>query len=814
MHPMITHSRSRASFSRASFSRASFSRASFAGLLVVFLLLPFLQPAFVHDVQAQDAGTWQSHTSLRQVVDLTASEDAIWAATTGGVFRYGIDTGEISRFTTTEGLYGLNVRAIAYNPVNRTIWVGYSDGVLDRIDIETMVIRPFLDIQRATQFTQRDIRNMEVMGDTLIVATGFGVVLFDVERAEVLESYVGFGNGQSGNPVNDIAITSAPDGVRRLWVATPGAVASAPLDQPNLQDPSVWTAETIGSGTLDILSIAGFGNTIYAGTENGVFVREGDETYRLLDITENSVHVLEPQHDVLLGVESSRFILIQSADAARVVGSNGMVTLQNFVMGPDGNLWVGDNTEGLTAFSAFTASTTSPSVVKESFFPDGPFDGQFSALAFDDDSNLWLGGIPGGDRGFYRLDSENNWTSYTQRFYPQLLGRPKSYQAVHIDSQGNTWLGSQGGGLLSIDAEENFTFYGSNNSTLGEAVSAPGTDFVIVRGISSESDGTLWVANTGGAIPLHARLLDGSWHSFPSVVGSATTYAEIFVDSFGQKWIITSPQNNLQRRIGLLVLDTGASLDETSDDAFQYFSESGSNGQGLPGTIVNGIAEDKSGRIWLATDEGLAYFVNTGIIARDQNAVPIWPLRATRQAGESQFLFFGLKINDVAVDPANNLWVATDAGAWYVEEADLGFQDVVNYTAENSPLLSNVVLSVAVNETTGEVFFSTDLGLISFQGDATSAATRKQDLKVYPNPVVIDEVGDPDIFIEGLLDETDISILTPDGTLINSIAARGGRVRWNGRDRNNQLVPSGIYLVVAVDANGDGAAYGKIAVIR
>ncbi len=194
--------------------------------------------------------------------------------------------------------------------------------------------------------------------------------------------------------------------------------------------------------------------------------------------------------------------------------------------------------------------------------------------------------------------------------------------------------------------------------------------------------------------------------------------------------------------------------------------------------------------------------------------MPIWPLRASRAPGESQFLFFGLKINDVTVDPANNLWVATDAGVWYVEEADLGFQDVLHYTSDNSPLLSDVVLSIAVNERTGEVYFSTDLGLISLQGDATTAVAKKQDLFVYPNPVRIEGTADPEFFIEGLLEETDVSILTPAGSLVASIEARGGRVRWNGRDRNNNLVPSGVYLVVAVDQNGDGAAYGKVAVIR
>ncbi len=787
--------------------RRTFSPLPASRWLCFLLLLLIALPA-----QAQE--DWTSHTSLRQVVDLTASEDAIWTATSGGVFRYGVTSGEISRFTTTEGLFGLNIRAIEYDAVNQSVWVGYQDGILDRIDVATGTVRPFLDIQRASQFPMRDIRRMRITGDTLVVATGFGIVLFDVTAGEVLETYLGFGTGQSATAVNDFTITTIPDGVNRLWVATDEAVASAPLNLPNLQDPSVWTPETLGAGAPAILSIAGFGNTLYAGTESGVYARTAANAYTQMAVTTGQVSVLLPLADQLLGLETDRLLSIASPDAARTVGSAGLRTLQNIVLGPDGNLWAGDNTEGLITMAPLTPTSSSITFARDPFFPSGPFDGQFTSLTFDRDNNLWLGGIPGSDRGFYKFDTENNWTTYSKRFFPELVGKPTSFLTVHTDSQGNAWVGSVGGGVVQVDDEEQLTFYSAANSTLDEAVAAPGTGFTIVRGISSEPDGTLWVANTGAARPLHARILDGSWTSFASVAGPAITYERIFVDSFRQKWIVTVSLNNLQRREGLVVLNTGSSLEDTSDDAFRYFSESGSNGQGLPGTIINGIAEDKSGRVWLATDEGLAYFVNTGIIAQDPNAVAIWPLRAERQAGESQFLFFGLKINDVAVDPANNLWVATDAGVWLVEEAELGFRDIANFTAENSPLLSNVVLSVAVNEVTGEVFFSTDLGLISLQGDATAAVESQQDLFVYPNPAKIEGGRDPEIFIEGLLDETDVSILTAAGTLVTSIEARGGRIRWNGRDRNNQLVPSGMYIVVAVDQNGEGASYGKVAIIR
>ena len=756
---------------------------------------------------------WVTHTSLRQIVDITSSPEAIWAATEGGVFRYEVASGSISRFTTTEGLSGLNITALTYEEATQSIWIGYGDGVLDRLDIESQAVRTFLDIPRS-QFGEKDIRKLAITGDSLIVATGFGIVLFNTERGEVIETFSRFGDDISLGPASDMTITTIPDGLRRLWVTisseTVNAVVSAPLDSPNLQDPSTWRTEMVGNGTFAVRSIGGFGDRIYVGTERGLFARDFTSGYRQLNVTNGDVTTLIPLEDRLIGLEDSRIIALEPGESTRTLGSGGLLRLANLLEGPDGNLWVGDNIEGLTVFEPFTASTTSPTIVRESFFPSGPFDGQFTEITFDNDGNLWLGGIPGADKGFYKFSADGEWTSYIKRFFFELVGKQTRFNTIHTDSQSNAWAGSSGGGLVQVDRNGELAFYDHTNSTLLEI----DDNFVLVRGISSEADGTLWVSNTGGSRPLHVRLLDGSWTSFPSVIGSSRTYQRIFVDNFRQKWIVPVATNNLESEEGLLVLDTGDNVTDPSDDSFRYFSERGSNGQGLPSTTVNSIAEDKSGRLWVGTDEGLAYFQNTGIVAQDPNSVPLWPLLASRQPGESQFLLFGLKINAVTVDPADNLWVGTDIGAFYIEEREAGFDIIQQYTQQNSPILSDVILSIAVDERTGEVYFSTDLGLISFQGDATAPAEEKQDLFVYPNPVRIENDVDPDIIIEGLVDETTVRILTASGSLVQSIEARGGRIRWNARDADNRLVPSGMYIVVALDRNGSGSAYGKVAVIR
>src|SRR5690606_20624998 len=119
-----------------------------------------------------------------------------------------------------------------------------------------------------------------------------------------------------------------------------------------------------------------------------------------------------------------------------------------------------------------------------------------------------------------------------------------------------------------------------------------------------------------------------------------------------------------------------------------------------------------------------------------------------------------------------------------------------------------------VEPISGEVFFATDRGLVSYEGEAVAASPESRDLIVYPNPVRVAADEEPAIFIEGLVDETEILILAAQGTLVTRFMARGGRARWNGRDQAGRLVPSGMYLIVALGQNGEERAFGKVGVVR
>ncbi|MCY4158556.1 MAG: regulator [Bacteroidetes bacterium] len=763
------------------------------------------------EANAQSARSWTAHTSAREVTDLSAGQGMVWVASTGGIFGYIPNTGQIIQYTAAEGLHNVNVQAIAWDDERQLVWIGYADGVFDRLDITSGEVTSYFDIYRSERYPSKVINTMEISGDSLLIATGFGLVVFDPLRNEVRDTYSRFGSITPATAVNDVIVNALPDGRPGLWVGTDAGVSYAPLSEKSLQDPTSWTSEENIFPSSKVTGIVYHHGRLYIGTPfglgrqrpDGAFERVGSSTRAVLDLG-----VLE---DRVLAVTQFRLRAYNEQGDESILVS-GYEDLRSLAISGSDDVWLGDAQSGLNHYMK-SSGAGSLSLVSNELYPEGPFHTLFGDLSTGSDGSLWAAAQLGVPRsGFYRMDPEGNWTNFTGRFI-ELLSDRGSFWRVHVDGQGSAWAGSRGAGLAHVSSEDAVTIYNQSNSTL---LPAAGTqNYIIVGGIGSEEDGTLWVTNTISPYPLHVRTPDGNWNRLlpPQCAGASQTNAlgNIFVDSNGIKWIILLESGNLNITRGLLILDTNETPEDSSDDLCTYYSMPGSNGTGLPGSDINSITEDLSGRIWVGTSGGPAYFRASLFAANDPATEAVWPVWRDRELGT--YVLRGLGVNDIAVDPSNRLWMATSDGVYLLSEND-GYSIVAHYKADNSPLFSDEVTTITVEETSGRVFLGTDKGLISLLSDAIQPAERTRDLFVYPNPVEITSNQDPQIYIEGLVAETEISVTAVHGELIRRMQARGGRGLWDGRDQDGRLVPSGMYLIVARGKNGEEIAYGKVAIIH
>jgi hypothetical protein len=178
----------------------------------------------------------------------------------------------------------------------------------------------------------------------------------------------------------------------------------------------------------------------------------------------------------------------------------------------------------------------------------------------------------------------------------------------------------------------------------------------------------------------------------------------------------------------------------------------------------------------------------------------------------SVFVLRQQTINCIAVDPLNQKWIGTNQGLLLVNSD--GSRLLATYDTRNSPLLADVIRSIAIDENKGIVYVGTDAGLTSFETPAVKPLESFAELFVYPNPLLVEDKNEI-LTIDGLIKDSEIKILSISGKLISEFSSPGGRVaHWDGKDLEGKPVSSGIYIIVAYDKDGSNVATSKVAVLR
>lgn len=241
------------------------------------------------------------------------------------------------------------------------------------------------------------------------------------------------------------------------------------------------------------------------------------------------------------------------------------------------------------------------------------------------------------------------------------------------------------------------------------------------------------------------------------------------------------------------------------------------NEDGTTLTINSGVrcaAEDKDRNIWVGTNVG-PIVLEAENIGKSPYEVTFNQIKVPRNDGTNyaDYLLSGVDITAIAIDGGNRKWFGTNGNGVYLISED-NMEQIHHFTTENSPLLSNNIMSVAINNDTGEIFFGTDKGLCSYMNDATTPneSMDKDNVYAYPNPVEPGYSGL--ITVTGLSHNADVKIVTVNGTLVAEGRSSGGTFTWDGNDLKGKCVASGIYMVQTATADGSKGTVCKIAVVN
>jgi ligand-binding sensor domain-containing protein len=147
-----------------------------------------------------------------------------------------------------------------------------------------------------------------------------------------------------------------------------------------------------------------------------------------------------------------------------------------------------------------------------------------------------------------------------------------------------------------------------------------------------------------------------------------------------------------------------------------------------------------------------------------------------------------------------------------VDDPEYYVETVAHFTTENSILPSNEILSIAIQESTGEVFFATGSGLVSYMSDATPAQNDYSKIYAYPNPVMPNYRGY--ITFKGLVGNTQLRIVDAGGNLVTIIESEGGTAVWDGNNATGSRVASGVYTAICNTDDGKQHSSTKVLIMN
>ena len=752
-------------------------------LSFTLLIAAWLIPALSFAQDGVSIGNWRTHLPYQKVIDVEPVGHKIYAATPYELFYYDTQDNSVNILNKINGLSDIGISCVGYNESQRKLLVAYTNANIDLICSDGG-IHNMSDIKDKNIVGNKSINNVFFNGDLAYVACGFGIVVFDLKKEEVKDTYYIGNQGEAVN-VTDVAIYN-----NRLYASTDDGLYYASLDATNLANYAAWHFDaSLIHPHLAYTEMEVFGNQLLLNYDGGfnadtLFVLSGGQWgyFKKEDVTQKMELRAYPNRLITTNRYGVSVFDSNNNLMLNIYSPGGSIEPLSTACDPNGNYWIGDMRRGLIK--------TSDSWNNMDVKPNGPASQNvFELKACGDQVWIATGGHASnwGKRymkeGVARFDG--SWTILNANTLPD-FGGYSDFVCTATDPKDTsvTYVGTWGNGILKFKGNELVEVYNADNSTLQPWVQDQ--SLINVSGLAFDSKGNLWAANTGAPSLLCMMERNGTWHAY-SLGGSLSgiDIGTLLIDDNDYKWII--------RRGGeLIVFNDNKTYDNPNDD--QTVTLNTATGSGHLIGAVNCLTVDQDGAVWAGTDLGPCLFEDTRKIFDGSGNYDATQKRVPRNDGTDQYDYLFANTNVLsmaAVEGSNQIWFGLESGL-YLMSFDGRPTEVHNFTVDNSPLLDNAVTTMAIDKS-GEVFFGTASGVISYRGEAAAPEPYVSDVIAYPNPVRMGFNGF--VGIKGLVSNSLVRITTVDGTFVTQLISEGGQAVWDLTNINGERVEPGVYYI-------------------
>ena len=774
-----------------------FTKGAVAALIAVTLLLPF------NTIKAGiPVGTWRSHPAYNNATYSVKAFGMIYVLSEGAVYFYDPADDGLYTIDKTGGLSDSEIAAMEYCKQEDALLLVYSNGNID-ILYSNQTIYNFTDIKN-NDIGSVAINEVKIIGDKAYISTSIGLVVFDIRKREIKNTY------PFEYPVNSSVIINDS-----IFCATGAGIYLANIND-NLLDNSKWKL------FLDVRFL-------------DLFVFDGQLSGRIWD---NNVSIIDKKNAGLTTVKTNvtdiaftdnRLALIQDtilslyttySDYSDYTFSHHLHSL--FIDKDD--WWVSQGFYGLCRYKLSDQNLVCKSQLIK---PDSPRRNWFHSVSWPQKGRLL---VVGGCHNYNGVDypgtvmiyENDRWTSLDEDITSKTgLDYVNLTEAAQDPNDPNhIFVGSTGQGLYEFRNNKFYKLHTWNNSALRSILTSTTyeqNNYVRISALQYDKDGNLWMANNEVDTVIKILQPDGNWISlyYDEIKTYGNTYFPTFkqmrFDSKGRMWL-----NSSRYSPGIVCLDTKSTLKDNRDDVIRYSGSHLKNQDGTTEEIyhIYFYEFDLNGEMWIGTNTGIFVLKNPDTFLTDSDII-FERIKISRDDGSglADYLFNGVYTTAIYIDQGNRKWIGTMDDGVFLISAD-GTQTLEHFTTSNSPLPSNNIISITENGQNGSLFFGTILGMVEYGGQARDPqeTLSESNLLVYPNPVKPDYDGY--VTITGLTEFSEIRILGNSGRLIHHGISNGGSYSWNLTDMNGRYVSSGVYHAIITDKENNRSESVSITVIR
>ncbi|WP_243348737.1 two-component regulator propeller domain-containing protein [Parabacteroides sp. FAFU027] len=737
-------------------------------------------------------GKWRTHLAYSYVTQVEETPEKVYGVSDGALFAYDKTDNGIERYDKLSGLNDTKVSLISYSVSNKLLLIVYDNANIDILKDNGDIIN-IPDIYKKNLATDKTVNEIKFIGSKAYISCGYGVSVIDLMKNEVKESYT------FNKKVLSTAISDS-----QIYIASTDGVYKASANS-NLSDINNWTL--ISSKDFKKFEIFQ-GYLIALKPTEGIY-KLVNGAFTLTIATEYLTNII-PVNSKLIGYGPSQIVFFESFDQFKVVNATNVYDVSSLEASQ--NAWIASYNNGI---NQIVKQSDNYIIETNGIKPGGPLANSPYKMYFSGDKLLVVGGGAWADRyntkGIFMIFKDNQWSYFNTDNIDVQYGARDFMDVVEDPNLENHYLVSSWGEGVYEFKDGKFLKLLSNANSNMESIFPDNPHYIRIGGLSYDANGNLFVTNSGITNVVKVLTKEGTWvNLFYPDIANKSNVQTLFRDKRGYFWAL-----NVRSGTRVFVFDPKTTISNTNDDQSIYYESFNYYDNSELKTFTPGsfgcIAEDKKGAIWIGTDIGPIVLNSPAKIFNSDFTASRIKIPRNDGTDLADYLLDGVSVTAIAVDGGNRKWIGTASNGVYLVSEN-GLQTIHHFTAANSPLLSDKILSIAIHPTTGEVFFGTDKGLISYRSDATTASTKYSDVYAFPNPVKPEYEGL--ITITGLKYKSTVRITDINGNSVFEGISEGGQITWNGRNRSGERVATGVYLVYAETSSGIDGVVTKIMVVH